>query len=68
MPVSVSLLFVAAGAILAFAVTGSPSGVDLHAVGWILIGAGLLGLALSLILWESWVSRARRAPRRPPRL
>jgi hypothetical protein len=72
MGIPVSLLLVAAGAILAFAVTGSPSGVDIQTVGWILIAAGVLGLVLSLILWESWAgggfwtSRDPRARRRPP--
>jgi len=54
MGIPVSILLIAGGAILAFAVTGSTSGVDIHAVGWILMAAGLVGLVLSLILWDSW--------------
>jgi thiosulfate reductase cytochrome b subunit len=54
MGIPVSILLLAAGAILAFAVTGSTSGLDIHAVGWILMAAGLVGLVLSLIMWDSW--------------
>jgi hypothetical protein len=66
--IPVSLLLITAGAILAFAVTATTSAIDLHVVGWILMIAGLLGLVLSLILWDSWINGPRRAPRRPPRL
>jgi hypothetical protein len=54
MGIPVSILLIAGGAILAFAVTGTTSGIDIHAVGWILMAAGLVGLVLSLILWDSW--------------
>jgi hypothetical protein len=54
MGIPVSILLITAGAILAFAVTGTTSGVNIHAVGWILMAAGVLGLVLSLILWDSW--------------
>ena len=66
MAIPVSILLIAGGAILAFAVTGSTSGLDINTVGWILMAAGLLGLVLSMILWDSWAgggfySRRRRA-------
>lgn len=73
--IPVSLLVIAAGAILAFAVTGHSSSVNIHAVGWILMAAGLVGLVLSLIMWDTWAgggfwARNRRPqappPRRPP--
>jgi len=54
MGIPVSILLLTAGAILAFAVTGTTSGVNIHAVGWILMAAGVLGLVLSLIMWDSW--------------
>ena len=54
MGIPVSILLLAAGAILAFAITGTTSGVNIHAVGWILMAAGVLGLVLSLIMWDSW--------------
>jgi phosphate/sulfate permease len=69
MGIPVSLLVLAAGAILAFAVTGTSSEVNIQVVGWILMAAGFVGLLLSLIIWESWhhgVSPGGRAPRRPP--
>ena len=76
MGIPVSILLIAAGAILAFAVTGTTSGLDIHAVGWILLIAGLVGLVLSFILWDSWAGggfygRRRRveyrsAPPAPP--
>jgi hypothetical protein len=54
MGVSVSLVVIAAGAILAFAVTATTDGVDLEAVGWILMGVGFFGLIVSLIFWSTW--------------
>lgn len=50
MGIGVSVLLIAAGAILAFAVNASVSGLDLEIVGWILMGAGLLGLIWSAVL------------------
>jgi len=52
--ISVSVFLIAVGAILAFAVTATVSGVDLVAVGWILMGVGALGLVLSIIFWSTW--------------
>jgi hypothetical protein len=54
MGIPISLLLGAAGAILAFAVTGKVNGVDLDAVGWILMVAGFVGLVLSLVMWDTW--------------
>ena len=48
------LLLVAAGAILAFAVDATLEGVDLVAVGWILMVVGIVGFVLSLVFWASW--------------
>jgi Domain of unknown function (DUF6458) len=50
----VSLILIAVGAILAFAVNQSdPSPqVDVDVVGWILMLVGLAGLLISLLLWE----------------
>jgi len=70
MGIPISLLVVALGAILAFAVTGHSSAVDIHAVGWILMATGFVGLLLSLIMWDSWAGGgfwARRDPRAPRR-
>jgi len=54
MGVVVSLILIAVGAILAFAVTASTSGVDLDTVGVILMIVGGVGLILSLIFWSAF--------------
>ena len=50
----VSILLIAVGAVLAFAVNRSPNGINIHAVGWILLAVGFVGLLLGLFWWESW--------------
>ncbi|MBV8526976.1 MAG: hypothetical protein JOZ75_01535 [Candidatus Dormibacteraeota bacterium] len=65
MGIGVSILLVAAGAILAWAVNiGATSGVNLHTIGYILLGVGLFGLVMSMIFWSSWggPGRARGGP------
>jgi hypothetical protein len=54
MGIGVSLLLIAAGAILVWAVDVSVSGLELVTVGWILLAVGALGALLSLIFWSSW--------------
>jgi Domain of unknown function (DUF6458) len=54
MGISTSLVLIAAGAILKWAVTATVSGVDLQAVGVVLLVIGAVGLVLSLIFWSSW--------------
>ena len=54
MGIAVSLLLIALGAILTWAVNKEQSGLDLDAVGIILIVVGLVGLVLSMIWWQSW--------------
>jgi hypothetical protein len=49
----VSLILIAVGAILAFAVhQHSGSAVNVHVVGWILMGVGVVGLLLALAWWD----------------
>jgi hypothetical protein len=51
MGIGFSILLLAVGAILAFAVHATTYfGVDVHVVGWILMAAGLLGLVWTLVL------------------
>lgn len=50
----VSIFLIAIGAILAFAVHATTSGVNIHTVGWILLVVGIVGLALSMVFWSSW--------------
>ncbi len=54
MGLSVSLLLVAIGAILIWAVETSVAGVDITAIGWILLIVGAVGGILSMIFWASW--------------
>jgi uncharacterized membrane protein len=51
----ISLILIAVGAVLAFAVHHDPNAaVNVHVVGWILMGVGLIGLLLALLWWERW--------------
>jgi hypothetical protein len=54
MGVSLSLLLVAVGAVLYWAVDVATSGVNLHTVGLILMIVGGVGLLLSLAFWSTW--------------
>jgi len=54
MGLGVSIFLIAAGAILAWAVSVDTNGVDLNMVGVILMVVGILGLLLSLIFWSTW--------------
>ncbi|HUH14762.1 MAG TPA: DUF6458 family protein [Gaiellaceae bacterium] len=60
MGISVSILLIAVGAILTWAVTAQAEGIDVNTVGVILLIVGLLGLVLSLIFWSSWGGFQRR--------
>ena len=61
----VSLILIAVGAILAWAVHPASSGaVDVNTVGYILLAVGIVGLILDLLMWESWGPRLMRADRR----
>jgi hypothetical protein len=54
MGIGVSLILIAVGAVLTWAVEASVSGVDINAVGVILMIVGAVGLLLSLMFWSSW--------------
>jgi Domain of unknown function (DUF6458) len=54
MGIGVSLLLIAVGAVLAFAVNATVSGLEVHTVGWILLAVGAFGALLSLLFWSSW--------------
>jgi hypothetical protein len=56
-----SLLLIAIGAILRYAVTATVSGIDLQVVGLVLMIVGVVGLILS-ILWIGVWSRRREVP------
>jgi Domain of unknown function (DUF6458) len=72
--IGTSLVLIAAGAILHWAITAHVSGVDLQTVGTILMLVGILGLILSLLYTFVWSDRRRYPPdydapttRYPPR-
>jgi hypothetical protein len=54
MGIGVSMLLIAAGAVLIWAVDVTVSGVELQTIGWILLIVGAVGALLSLIFWSSW--------------
>lgn len=54
MGTGVSLILIAAGAILTWAVTATASGFNINTVGIILLVVGIVGLILSLVFWSSW--------------
>jgi hypothetical protein len=59
MTIGTSLLLIAVGAVLKYAVTTHVSGIDLQTVGVILMLVGILGLILSLLYTFVWSDRAR---------
>ena len=54
MGLSASIVLIAIGAVLRWAVTASVSGVNLQTVGMILFVVGLVGAGVSLVFWSSW--------------
>ena len=54
MGIGVSLILIATGAILTWAVNAEVSGLELQTIGVILMVVGALGLVLSMIFWSSW--------------
>jgi hypothetical protein len=54
MGISLSILLIAVGAILTWAVSAEVNGVDITAVGVILMIVGAVGLVVSMIFWSSW--------------
>lgn len=54
MGIGVSLLLIAAGAILVWGVTGEVAGVNIDAIGVILMIVGVVGIVLSMVFWSSW--------------
>ena len=54
MGISLSILLIAVGAILAWAVNAEVSGIDVQVAGIILVIVGVIGLVTSLVFWSSW--------------
>lgn len=51
MGIGASIFLIAIGAILAFAVDAEVSGLDIAVIGYILMGAGVLGLLLTMLVF-----------------
>ncbi len=54
MGIGVSLFLIALGAILVWAVSLTVAGIDVNAIGVILMIVGAIGALLSLVFWSSW--------------
>ena len=51
MGIGVSIFLIAVGAILAFAVNFTVSGLDINVVGYILMIVGVIGLIMTAFIW-----------------
>lgn len=58
MGLGTSLLLIALGAILRFAITVSTHGFNIHTIGVILMVVGVVGLLISLLWMTMWRDRA----------
>ena len=54
MGVAMSIVMIAVGAILRFAVSVTTTGFNLHSIGLILIILGAVSLLLSIVFWSTW--------------
>ena len=54
MGLGASLFLIAGGAILVWGVNATVAGLDVDAIGVILMVIGIIGLVLSMIFWSSW--------------
>jgi hypothetical protein len=54
MGISLSILLMAVGAVLAWAVSAEVTGIDVQAAGIILLVIGAIGFVASLVFWSSW--------------
>jgi uncharacterized membrane protein len=52
MSIGLSVFLIAVGAIIAFALKVETSWLDLRVVGWILMVAGVIGVVLTLVMWQ----------------
>jgi hypothetical protein len=54
MGVAISLLMIAAGAVMRWAVSAQGSGWNVHTTGMVLMVVGAIGVVLSIAFWASW--------------
>jgi hypothetical protein len=64
MGLGVSLILIAAGAILTWGVNATVSGVNIDTIGWILMAVGAVGALLSLMFWSSFWGPGYHSSRR----
>ena len=60
MQLGTSILLIAVGAILKYAVSADISGVSLETIGVILMVVGVIGLLISILMMTMWADRAGR--------
>jgi hypothetical protein len=60
MGIGVSLILIAVGAVLTWAVNATVSGVDINTIGVILMVVGAVGLLISLMFWSTLGFGSRR--------
>ena len=60
MAIGTSLLLIAVGAVLRFAVSVSTNGFNVHTIGVILMIVGVVGLLLGILWMTIWADRSRR--------
>ena len=56
--IGTSLMLIAAGAIMAFAVSVETDGFNVNTIGWILMAVGAVGLIVSLIVGTAGMARS----------
>ena len=61
MTIGTSIVLIAVGAIMKWAVTATVKGFDIQTAGMVLLVVGILGLVLSLIYQFYWARRDTRA-------
>jgi hypothetical protein len=54
MGIGVGIFLIAAGAILTWGVTSDAEGLNIDAIGVILMVVGIIGILISLLFWSSW--------------
>ena len=54
MGIGVSLVLIAVGAVMAFAIHVTGHGFNVHTIGIILLVVGAIGVLISMMFWSSW--------------
>ncbi len=57
MGLGVSIFWIAVGAVLRFAVEWDNASINIHTIGDVLMIVGLIGVGVSVFLWNSWGGR-----------